>query len=66
MGNKVNELLSSLKEINCQIFDREPESCKFWVNKGECNLNPTYMHRECRWACGLCHGKEDLKFRNKN
>uniref|UniRef100_A0A915NQ17 Uncharacterized protein n=1 Tax=Meloidogyne floridensis TaxID=298350 RepID=A0A915NQ17_9BILA len=40
MGNKVNELLSSLKEINCQIFDREPESCKFWVNKGECNLNP--------------------------
>jgi len=30
-------------EINCQTFDKEPESCKFWVTKGECNLNPVML-----------------------
>ena len=28
--------------------------CKGWVVSGECANNPSFMHAQCRRACGLC------------
>ncbi|CAL8464472.1 g4007 [Coccomyxa elongata] len=28
--------------------------CKEWARKGECGLNPNFMLRACKAACGLC------------
>ena len=28
--------------------------CKRWVASGECANNPSFMHAQCRRACGLC------------
>lgn len=28
--------------------------CDGWAVRGECGMNPGFMHRTCRAACGLC------------
>ena len=39
------------------------EQCAEWAGKGECEVNPRYMLRLCRQACGDCqpdHGKWNI------
>lgn len=30
------------------------EHCGYWAGTGECEKNPSYMHRHCRLSCKLC------------
>lgn len=30
------------------------EKCDFWAEKGECDKNPSYMHKHCAKSCGTC------------
>ena len=32
------------------------EGCPNWANSGECDANPEFMHKQCKWSCGLCRG----------
>jgi hypothetical protein len=41
------------KSSECQDEHIE-SSCFSWAAAGECDKNPTYMHRKCRKSCGLC------------
>jgi len=29
-------------------------NCRTWATAGECKLNPVFMHKQCRWSCGVC------------
>ena len=31
-------------------------ACDHWASLGECEKNPTFMHKSCKRACGLCPG----------
>jgi hypothetical protein len=29
-------------------------TCPTWASAGECKRNPVFMHKQCRWSCGVC------------
>ena len=47
----------------------EHSDCKGWAASGECVKNPSFMHVQCRRACGLCSasaaGDAELDWRTR-
>jgi hypothetical protein len=38
-----------------QLCRNEHERCVEWALRGECDLNPSYMHIGCAGSCGTCN-----------
>lgn len=45
--------------VSCEDKD---EHCDMWAARGECNVNPGFMHVQCQKSCGMCtqYGSELL------
>eukprot|EP00775_Hariotina_reticulata_P010387 gene10387-10545_t len=41
-------------DVEMSCTDQFPDKCVEWVNSGECDKNPTFMHRSCRKSCNKC------------
>jgi hypothetical protein len=37
--------------VMCSDFN---DSCPAWANRGECDINPSYMLQNCQLSCGVC------------
>ena len=33
------------------------DACDGWAKRGECEINPRYMLKNCQLSCGTCEGK---------
>jgi hypothetical protein len=45
----------------CVDKHESKRDCIEWAWKGECDVNPEFMHDQCRQSCGLCTPNEDEK-----
>lgn len=43
--------LKTLVDDDCRDLH---QACKQWSAKGECDVNPTFMHHKCRNSCKMC------------
>ncbi|KAK3095013.1 hypothetical protein FSP39_009149 [Pinctada imbricata] len=43
----------------CKNDHKNDKDCNTWAKYGHCRINPSYMHKNCKLACGVCTPRED-------
>ena len=45
-----------LKLLSCSVSvcEDNDEQCSSWASTGECDINPEWMHENCKKSCDKC------------